>query len=132
LWLSLARPALAGVLAPWNLARTLVTQSLALGSAGLPGVSARASHLSNPAAFLAMHPVLPARHLACWADARAAGTRSSTVTSAVPIERLVMGPSNVQRSRSWETVRWPLQRGTTRTLVDGCVNGFGRSHPSTA
>src|SRR5262245_55525695 len=70
---SFAKQPLAGVLPPSNLARTLVTQSLALGSAGLPGVSARASHLSSPAAFLAMQPVLPARHFACWADAGAAG-----------------------------------------------------------
>jgi hypothetical protein len=42
---------------------------LALGSGGLPGVSARASHSSDPAAFLAMQSVLPARHLACCAGA---------------------------------------------------------------
>src|SRR5262245_23507177 len=94
---SFSKQPLAGVLPPSNLAWTLVTQSLAFGSAGLPGVSARASHLSNPAAFLAMQPVLPARHLACWADAGAAGTSSSIVTSAVPNERVVMCPSNAQR-----------------------------------
>src|SRR5262245_13087907 len=97
LLLSFSKQPLAGLSPPSNFAWTLVTQSLALGSAGLPGVSARASHLSNPAAFLAMQPVLPARHLACWADAGAAGTSSSIVTSAVPNERVVMCPSNAQR-----------------------------------
>src|SRR5215831_1084765 len=85
---SFAKQPLAGATPP-NLVWTLVTQSLPFRSAGLPGVSARASHLSSPAAFLAMQPVLPARHFACWADAGAAGKSSSTVTtSAVPIELL--------------------------------------------
>src|SRR5262245_28158486 len=84
---SLSKQPLTSVLPPSNLVCTLVTQSLALGSFGLPGVSARASHLSNPTAFLAMQRVFPARHLACWADAGAAGKSSNTVTSAVPIER---------------------------------------------
>src|SRR5262245_38230602 len=66
---SFSKQPLAGSSPPANLVWTLVTQSLAFGSAGLPGVSASASHLSKPAAFLAMQPVLPARHLACWADA---------------------------------------------------------------
>src|SRR5262245_3075575 len=122
---SFSKQPLGGVLPPSNLARTLVTQSLALGSAGLPGVSARASQLSNPSAFLAMQPVLPARHLACWADAGAAGKSSSTVKSAVPIDRLVMCPSNMQRSQRWKTARRMLQRGRPTALVDGCVNGFG-------
>src|SRR5215510_10220127 len=74
---SFSKQPLAGSSPPLNLVWTLVTQSLAFGSGGLPGVSARASHLSNPTAFLAMQPVLPARHFGCWADTGAAGTSSS-------------------------------------------------------
>src|SRR5262245_5846530 len=114
---SFSKQPLAGVLPPSNLVRTLVAQPLASGSAGLPGVSARASHLSNPVAFLAMQPVLPPRHFACWADAGAAGKSSSTVTSAVPIELLAMSPSDVQRSKRWKTARRMLQRGTTKPTI---------------
>src|SRR5262249_18392435 len=114
---SFAKQPLASSSSPPNLVWTLVTQSLAFGSAGLPGVSARASHLSNPAAFLAMAAGLPARHFACWADAGAAG-KSRSVTSAVPIERLVMSPSDEQRSKRWKTARRRmLQRGTTRHTI---------------
>src|SRR5262245_6977263 len=68
------------------------TQPFVFGSVGFPGVWASWRHLSSAARYLAMQPVLPARHLACWADVGAAGTSSSTVTSTVPIERLVMFP----------------------------------------
>src|SRR5262245_53409198 len=87
---SLSKQPFVGSLPPSNLVRVLVTQSLALGSASLPGISASASHLSNPAAFLAMQAVLPARHLACWADAGSAAKSSSAIPSAVTIERIVV------------------------------------------
>src|SRR5262245_28421697 len=74
---------------PSNLSSTLVTQ---VGSATLPGVSAVCSHLSNPAAFLDMHFVLPARHFACWAEAKPPHVSIRAITSAVTIERVVMDP----------------------------------------
>jgi hypothetical protein len=122
---SFSKQPLAGTSPPSNLVWALVTQSLAFGSPGLPGVSARASHLSNPAAFFAMQAVLPARHFACWADEGAAG-KSRSVTSAVPIELLVMSPSDVQRSKRWkmastrndEAHHWMV---VSTDLDDSCV-----------
>src|SRR5262249_49490108 len=86
---SFSKQPFAGTVPPSNLIFTLVTHSLALGSAGLPGVSASASHLSRPAAVLAMQVVLAARHFACWADAGASGTSTRAIASAVAIERIV-------------------------------------------
>src|SRR5262245_50728750 len=91
---------------------TLVTQSLAFRSGSLPGVSARTSHLNNPAAFLAMQPVLPARHFACWADAGAAGKSSSTVTS---------GPDRATRDV-------PLRRAAIKEMEDGQADASTRNN----
>src|SRR5262249_10125947 len=62
LFSSFPKQPLVGSGMPWNLPSTFGTQ---LGSAALPGVSAISSHLSSPAAFVAMHFTLPARHFAC-------------------------------------------------------------------
>ena len=86
---SFAKQPLVASRPPSNFALTLVMHPSAFGSAGLPGVSARASHLSNPVAFFAMQLVLPARHFACWADAGASGTSTSVIASVVTIERAV-------------------------------------------
>src|SRR5262245_21705920 len=121
---SFSKQPLAGVLPPSNLVRTLVAQPLASGSAGLPGVSARASHLSNPVAFLAMQPVLPARHFACWADAGAAGKSSSTVTSAVPIELLAMSPPTCSDQRDGRRPGGCVEPGPLGHHWKICVNGL--------
>src|SRR5262245_49097413 len=83
LFSSFSKQPLVASMPPSNLALTLSVQPPALGSAVLPGVSESAWHLSNPAAFLDMHFVLPARHFFCWADAGPAHTRISPTTSAV-------------------------------------------------
>src|SRR6185503_15714932 len=89
LFSSFSKQPLAGSAPPSNLSWTLVTHPPALGSVGLPGVSANPSHLSNPAAFLDMHLVLLAMHFACCADPGAAQTNTSPITSTVRIERVI-------------------------------------------
>src|SRR5215472_16460190 len=71
---------------------TFLTQSLAFGTAGLPGVSANCSHMSSPVLVLDMHCVLPARHFACCADAGTPVASISDGNSRVTIERFVMLP----------------------------------------
>src|SRR5262245_47426396 len=102
------------------------TQPFVFGSVGFPGVWASWRHLSSAARYLAMQPVLPARHLACWGDAGAAGKSSSTVTSAVPIERFVMSPPDVaaiaevedgQADASSRPTRPPPEHLCQRTLL---------------
>src|SRR5262249_18182060 len=74
---------------PVNLVRTLVSQPLASGSGGLPGLSASASHLRRPAAFLAMQLALLARTFAGWADGGALAGPSSVIPRPAAIERIV-------------------------------------------
>ena len=50
-------------LPPSNLLTTFALQAVV--SLDLPGVSTVSSHVSSPVAFLDMHFVLPARHIAC-------------------------------------------------------------------
>jgi len=92
LFSSFSKQPLAGSVPPSNLRMTLVTQSLALGSGTLPGVSASCSHLINPVPFFDEHLVLPARHFACWADAGASPMNSNATANAVTNARIVICP----------------------------------------
>jgi hypothetical protein len=80
--------------------------------------------LNNPAALLAIQAVLPPRHFACSAGAGAAGTSISVVTSAVPIERLVMCPSDVAAIKETEGGQADASKATAKHDWNGCVNGF--------
>src|SRR5262249_39493424 len=101
LFSSFSKQPLAVSTPPSNLAMTLLTQSLAFGFVGLPGVSANCSHMSSPVLVLDMHFVLPARHFACCADAGTPVASISDASSTVTIERFVMAPpsSNDRRAR---------------------------------
>src|SRR5262249_9179856 len=111
---SFAKQPFAGSSPPVYFATALSTQPFVFGSVGFPGVWASWRHLSSAARYLAMQPVLPARHLACWGDAGAAGKSSSTVTSAGPSERFGMSPPTLQRSQRWKTARRMRRAGPTR------------------
>src|SRR5262249_3944953 len=120
LFSSFAKQPLLGSAPPENLPSTLVTQSFALGSAGLPGVSASVSHLSNPVALLDMHFVFPATHFFCtWADAEPPHANVSVNTSAVTIERVIMEvtpprPRFSMMSRSVASPATSCQAGPSR------------------